>query len=155
MTGLMRFALHHLDARRDQECAFELVDWRPRTSAAIVIAVAAAIFCVSAANAAGDADKGAAAFIRQCALCHTIAKGEGNRFGPNLFGIVDRKAGTTPGYKYSSAFLAMANWTWSPDGIASFVAAPEKTIPGNRMGVFQGIAERDEQDLLAYLATQK
>lgn len=49
----------------------------------------------------------------------------------------------------------MANWTWSPDGIASFVAAPEKTIPGNRMGVFQGIAQSDEQDLLAYLDTQK
>ena len=60
-----------------------------------------------------------------------------------------------PGYKYSSAFLAMANWTGNPDGIASFVAAPAMTIPGNRMGVFQGIAERDEQDLLAYLATQK
>ena len=119
------------------------------------MAVVAVIFSASAANAAGDATKGTAVFIRQCALCHTIGKGEPNRFGPNLFGIVDRKAATAPGYKYSPAFLAMANWTWSPDGIASFVAAPEKTIPGNRMGVFQGIAERDEQDLLAYLARQK
>jgi cytochrome c len=135
--------------------AFELVNRGPLSSATVAIAVSAAIFCVSAADAAGDADKGASLFIGQCALCHTIAKGEPNRFGPNLFGIVDRKAGTAPGYKYSSAFLEMANWTWSPDGITSFVAAPEKTIPGNRMGVFQGIAERDEQDLLAYLATQK
>ena len=119
------------------------------------MAVVAVFFSASAANAAGGATKGTAVFIRQCALCHTIGKGEPNRFGPNLFGIVDRKAGTAPGYKYSPAFLAMANWTWSPDGIASFVAAPEKAIPGNRMGVFQGIAERDEQDLLAYLATQK
>lgn len=134
---------------------FELVKRIPYTSVGVAIAATAALFFASAAHAAGDPRRGAAVFIRQCALCHTIAKGKPNRFGPNLFGIVDRKAGTAPGYKYSSAFLAMANWTWSPDGIASFVAAPAKTIPGNRMGVFQGIAEPDEQDLLAYLATQK
>lgn len=135
--------------------AYELVNRGLRTSLTLAIAVTAAVSRLNAADAAGDAGKGGAVFIRQCALCHTIAKGEPNRFGPNLFGIVDRKAGIAPGYKYSSAFLEMANWTWSPDGIASFVAAPEKTIPGNRMGVFQGIADRDEQDLLAYLSTQK
>jgi cytochrome c len=133
----------------------ELASHIRRVCAAAVLVAAAAVFCSNAARAAGDPQKGEAVFIRQCALCHTISNGGPNRFGPNLFGIVDRKAGTAPGYKYSPAFLAMANWTWSPDGIASFVAAPAKTIPGNRMGVFQGIAERDEQDLLAYLALQK
>ena len=49
----------------------------------------------------------------------------------------------------------MANWTWSPDGVASFVAAPELTIPGNRMGVFPGVRDRDMDDLLTYLDTQK
>jgi cytochrome c len=94
-------------------------------------------------------------FVRQCSLCHTIDQGGRNGFGPNLFGIADRKAGTAPGYKYSPAFLSMANWTWSPDGIASFVVAPGKTIPGNRMGVFQGVADKDLDDLIAYLAAQK
>jgi cytochrome c len=98
---------------------------------------------------------GAAVFARQCALCHTIGKGEPNGFGPNLFGIADRKAGTAAGYKYSPAFLALANWRWSPDGIASFVVAPDKTIPGNSMGVFQGVADKDLDDLIAYLAEQK
>jgi len=135
--------------------AFEFINRSVRTLATVTIALSAVVLYRNPADAAGDANNGAAIFIRQCSLCHTIAKGEPNRFGPNLFGIVDRKAGIAPGYKYSSAFLAMANWTWSPDSIASFVAAPAKTIPGNRMGVFQGIAERDEQDLLAYLATQK
>jgi cytochrome c len=113
------------------------------------------IFYLGGARAAGNAKKGEAVFVRQCALCHTVGRGEPNRFGPNLFGIVDRQAGTAPGYIYSAAFISMANWTWSPDGIASFIAAPEATIPGNQMGVFQGIAQSDEQDLLAYLATQK
>jgi cytochrome c len=118
-------------------------------------AVLAVTFAAHPALAAGDASKGAAVFVRQCSLCHTIDKGGRNGFGPNLFGIADRKAGTAPGYKYSPAFLSMANWTWSPDGIAPFVVAPAKTIPGTRMGVFQGVANKDLDDLIAYLAAQK
>jgi cytochrome c len=120
--------------------------------AAAVLAVTLAAY---PAIAAGNASKGAAVFVRQCSLCHTIDRGGRNGFGPNLFGIADRKAGTAPGYKYSPAFLSMANWTWSPDGIASFVVAPGKTIPGNRMGVFQGVADKDLDDLIAYVAAQK
>lgn len=105
--------------------------------------------------AAGNPTKGAAIFQRQCALCHTIAKGAPNRFGPNLFGITERKAGTAPGYTYSPEFITMANWTWSADGVASFVVGPALTIPGNRMGIFPGVADRDVDDLTAYLAMQK
>jgi cytochrome c len=105
--------------------------------------------------AIGDADKGELVFVRQCALCHTTANGAPNAFGPNLFGITERKAGTAPGYTYSPEFITMANWTWSPDGIASFVVAPALTIPGNRMSVFPGVADRDVDDLTAYMATQK
>lgn len=125
---------------------------RGTTGAAAALAVTLA---AHPASAAGDASNGAAVFVRQCSLCHTIDKGGRNGFGPNLFGIADRKAGTAPGYKYSPAFLSMANWTWSPDGIASFVVAPAKTVPGNRMGVFQGVADKDLDDLIAYLAVQK
>jgi cytochrome c len=59
------------------------------------------------------------------------------------------------GYRYSPEFLTMAIWTWSPDGIASFLAAPGITIPGNRMSVFQGVADKDMDDLIAFLAAQK
>lgn len=110
---------------------------------------------VNVAGAAGDPAKGAATFVRECALCHTIGKDEPNRFGPNLFGVAERKAGTATGYKYSPEFSTMANWTWSPDGIASFVVAPALTIPGNKMSVFQGVADSDLDDLIAYVAAQK
>jgi cytochrome c len=123
--------------------------------AAGATAVLVVTLAAHSAVAAGNASNGTAVFVRQCSLCHTIDKGGRNGFGPNLFGIADRKAGTAPGYKYSPAFLSMANWTWSPDGIASFVVAPAKTIPGNRMGVFQGVADNDLDDLIAYLAAQK
>ncbi len=124
-------------------------------AAVAAAAVLAVTIAVPPASAAGNPSNGAAVFVRQCSLCHTIDKGGRNGFGPNLFGIADRKAGTAPGYKYSPAFLSMANWTWSPDGIASFVVAPGKTIPGNRMGVFQGVADKDLDDLIAYLAAQR
>ncbi|WP_407151334.1 c-type cytochrome [Bradyrhizobium sp. ORS 86] len=105
--------------------------------------------------AAGDPVKGAAIFSRECALCHTIGKGEPNRFGPNLFGITERKAATASGYDYSPEFITMAIWTWSPDAIASFVTAPGITIPGNRMSVFPGVPDAEIDDLIAYLAAQK
>jgi cytochrome c len=107
------------------------------------------------AAADGNPYKGERVYVRQCVLCHTIGKGEGNRFGPNLFGVVDRKAGTAAEYRYSPQFLTMATWTWSPDGIASFVAAPALTIPGNKMSAFPGVADADMADLIAYLSTHK
>jgi cytochrome c len=121
----------------------------------IVAAALTIVLTTSVGRAADDATNGAILFVRQCALCHTIGKDERNGFGPNLFGIADRKAGTAPGYAYSPAFLSMANWTWSPDGIASFIVAPAKTIPGNRMAIFQGVADKDLEDIIAYVAAQK
>jgi cytochrome c len=121
----------------------------------LAASAAAAALSTSLAFAAGDPGKGEAIFERQCALCHTIGKGEPNRFGPNLFGMTERKAGTVPDYEYSPEFITMAIWTWSPDAIASFVMAPGLTIPGNKMSVFPGVADADLDDLIAYLAAQK
>jgi cytochrome c len=103
----------------------------------------------------GDAVRGEAAFVRSCALCHIVNRGGPNGFGPNLFGIVDRRAATANGYQYSPAFLSVANWTWSPDGIASFIIAPAATVPGNRMSVFQGVSDKEIDDIIAYLATRR
>lgn len=116
---------------------------------------AAMAFGAGIAFAAGDPAKGAGIFERECALCHTIGKGEPNRFGPNLFGITERKAATVPGYDYSPEFVTMAIWTWSPDAVASFVVAPALTIPGNKMSAFQGVPDSALDDLIAYLAAQK
>jgi cytochrome c len=124
--------------------------------ARLVVSLAAAMaFGADHAFAAGDPAKGAAIFERECALCHTVGKGEPNRFGPNLFGITERKAATAPGYEYSPEFVTMAIWTWSPDAIASFVVAPGLTIPGTKMSVFQGVPDSELDDLIAYLAAQK
>ena len=117
---------------------------------------AVALTCLAgAAQADGDAAKGNAAFVRQCAICHTGEKGGDNRFGPNLFGIVGKKAGTVPGFGYTNAFKNRANWEWTEDAIGGWMMFPSTMIPGTAMGVFQGIAEKDRDDLVAYLATLK
>lgn len=103
----------------------------------------------------GDAVKGEAAFVRNCLLCHTANRDGPNGFGPNLFGVVGRRAATAKNYRYSPAFLSMANWTWSPEGIASFIIAPAATVPGNRMSVFQGVSDKDLDDIIAYIAMRR
>jgi cytochrome c len=120
-----------------------------------LVAIAALAFTSSAARADGDPAKGKVAFERQCAICHTVDKGGPDRFGPNLFGIIGRKAGTDPDYAYTRAFKTRANWEWTEDAIGGWMMFPSTMVPGTAMGVFQGIAERDRDDLVAYLATLK
>jgi len=107
-----------------------------------------------AANA-GDAGAGRAVFVRQCAICHSPDKDGGNRFGPNLFGVVGRTTGTAPGFAYSAAYRNQARWEWSEGALGDFVTAPATMIPGTAMAVFQGVATRDRDDLVAYLSTLK
>ena len=99
--------------------------------------------------------QGQGAFVRQCAICHTVEAGGPNRFGPNLFGILHRKAGTVAGFDYSRAFKAAATWDWNEDLVAGWIAAPGVMVPGTAMGVFQGVAQSDRDDIVAYLATQQ
>src|SRR5258706_12984541 len=117
---------------------------------------AVALTCLAgAAQADGDAANGKAAFVRQCAICHTSDKGGDNRFGPNLFGIVGKKAGTVPGFGYTNAFKNRANWEWTEDAIGGRVMFPSTMRTRTAMGVVQGIAEKDRAHLGGDLATLK
>jgi cytochrome c len=120
-------------------------------------AVLVALACLGAdhSRAAGDAVKGRSAFVRQCAICHTVEQGGPNRFGPNLFGILHRKAATVSGFDYTRAFKAAASWDWNEDLVAGWIGAPGLMVPGTAMGVFQGVAQGDRDDIVAYLATQQ
>ena len=92
---------------------------------------------------------------KPCLQCHTFGKGEPNKIGPNLFGILGQKAGTVQGFNYTRAFKAAAEWTWNEDLVAGWIGAPGQMVPGTAMGVFQGVAQSDRDDIVAYLATQR
>jgi cytochrome c len=112
------------------------------------------LFAASAvAHAAGNAGTGAVLFNR-CVICHSNSKGAPNKLGPNLFGVVGRKAGTSPGFSYSAA-MKRAGFVWTPAKLTDYLAAPQKLVPGNTMP-FAGIADpRQRADIVAYLGTLK
>ena len=106
-----------------------------------------------AANAAGDAKSGADVFKR-CAVCHTAEKGGGDGLGPNLFGVVGRKAATRPGFAYSAP-LQKSGIVWSQAALTKWVAGPGRMVPGTKMA-FAGVTSKKQQaDVVAYLATLK
>ena len=119
---------------------------------ALVLAVAS--LGVGAAEAA-DIAKGQAAFVRQCAICHTIDKSGENRVGPNLFGVIGRRAGAAPDFKYTNAFRNTATFEWTEGLLGPWIALPAVMVPGTAMGVFPGVSDRDKDDIVAYVAAQK
>ena len=115
-----------------------------------VIAVAGML--ASQAEAA-DAKNGATVFQR-CAICHANTKGAPAKIGPDLFGIVGRKAGTMPNFSYSAAMKG-SGITWTPEKLTAYVQHPQAVVPGNRMA-FAGVTRpADAADLVAYLGTLK
>jgi cytochrome c len=105
------------------------------------------------ANAAGDPAKGKTVFQR-CAICHRVDQNGGNGLGPNLFGIVGRKAGTAANFNYSAA-MKNSGITWTTDKLTAYVEHPSAVVPGNKMA-FAGISDAGQRgDVVAYLATLK
>jgi cytochrome c oxidase assembly protein Cox11 len=96
-----------------------------------------------------DAGAGKKLFAEQCAACHAFGH---SKIGPDLAGVVGRKAGGLAGYAYSAA-LPHADVVWTPKTLESWLSDPQAFIPGSRMPVrLQDAAQR--RDIVAYLQTQ-
>lgn len=67
-----------------------------------------------------------------CAGCHDVRPELGHRFGPNLHGVIGRKAGSAPGYHYSDA-LRTSEIIWDAQTLDRFLASPTRELPGTRM----------------------
>jgi cytochrome c2 len=117
---------------------------RARALIGAIVLVAAA----GAARAEGDAARGEKRF-EECATCHTVERGV-NNVGPSLSGLFERKAGEIANFRYSPA-LKKSGITWTPQALDTFIADPQKEVPGNRMP-FAGMPDAaDRADLIAYL----
>ena len=116
------------------------------------IGMVLAVSSIAAAPAANVAN-GKALFGR-CAACHTADKGGANGLGPNLYGIVGRKAGSKKDFSYSAA-MRNSGIVWSNQKLDGYIAHPADVVPGNRMA-FAGLPEAKQRaDLLAWLSTLK
>jgi cytochrome c len=102
--------------------------------------------------ASADAGRGENS-AKKCAACHTFGKGEPNRVGPNLYGVIGRAKASVPGFNYSAALKAKGG-NWTPEDLDAFVHNPKGFVPGTNMS-FAGIARGSERaDLITYLNTK-
>lgn len=100
---------------------------------------------------AQSAPGGAQLFQQRCAVCHSVG-GKGGKIGPDLKGVVGRRAGSTA-FAYSPA-LKKAPITWSAKSLDTYLAAPSKMVPGTRMTVAIPNA-RDRGAIIGYLGAQR
>lgn len=115
-----------------------------------ILGAALAALLPLAAHAEGDAAAGEKAFA-PCKACHAFGK---NGAGPDLKGVVGRKAGSHEGFNYSDA-LKNSGLTWDEASLKEWLADPKKKVPGNKM-MYAGVKdEKKVGDIIAYLGSQK
>jgi len=118
----------------------------------VILATATALML--AGVAISEATAGAES---KCKTCHTFDKGGKNRMGPNLFGIVGKKAGTVADYRYGS-YLKESDFIWSEEKLKAWIedskavaAAAGKTskMPS------QHVADARADEIIAFLNSAK
>lgn len=106
----------------------------------------------STASAAADSPqfkRGRLLYI-QCRACHDLQPSSVRKVGPNLHGIMGRKAGFDPSFSYSSA-LEESNLVWDRKTLDRWIERPSALVKGNTMA-FAGIANAaDREALIAYI----
>ena len=104
---------------------------------------------IMAIFASTSAAEGAKVF-KKCAACHSIADGGKNKFGPALWGVLGRQAGSLPDYKYSKAMAAHGK-KWSFEEMNGFLIKPKDWIKGTKMS-FAGLKnEKDRAAVILYM----
>lgn len=94
-------------------------------------------------------------FKKSCGTCHVAAADGGKRQGPNLVGVVGRKAGEVADFRYSEAFAkGSGDIIWDESTLDRWLADPQSVIPGAIMPYKQ--ADPDKRRLvIEYLKTRR
>ena len=120
--------------------------------------VLAALLAVPAAHAGdikGDAANGKALFMSSsCPTCHAVTKDDNSKVGPNLVGVVGRRAGTKKSLLGPSENMKKYGVIWSAETLDEFLTNPSAKVPGTPMA---GILPDPQQraDVIAFLSTLK
>lgn len=116
----------------------------------LILGAAFAALLPLAAHAEGDAAAGEKAFA-PCKACHNFEK---NGVGPDLKGVVGRKAGTYEGYSYSAPMKA-SGITWDEANLHEWLKNPKAKVAGTKM-IFAGYPDDKKiDDVIAYLKTKQ
>jgi len=111
----------------------------------------------SAGDTKGDPVNGKAVFMSNCKTCHgvTAAEGSSGMVGPNLLGVVGRKAGTVKSLLGPSENLKKHGVIWDAETLDVFLANPLAILAADSAmaGVLPDPKKR--ADVIAYLSTLK
>jgi cytochrome c len=120
------------------------------TRLATSIAFAFSIAVLAAPALAADVEHGKQVF-QACAACHSD---QPDALGPNLAGVIGRKAGSRDDFRYSPA-MTRAGFNWDAGNLRQYLADPQAKVKGNRMP-FGGLNDpKDVDDVIAYIETLK
>ncbi len=105
--------------------------------------------------ASADVKAGGDFVNSKCTVCHNVGKGEGNKIGPHLYGVMGRPVASISDFSYSKGMQTHAGEVkkWDFDALNKFLWNPKKTVPGTLMA-FAGIPKDQERaNVIAYLNT--
>lgn len=125
-----------------------------RPTQLFALAAVLATAAVYASGIEGNAANGKEIFMKTCTTCHSVTKDSGLTVGPSLFGVVGRKAGTTPSLLGASVNLKAYGVTWSAETLDEFLTNPDAKVPGTPM-TGQLVDPQQRADMIAYLSTLK
>ena len=114
----------------------------------LILGLALAAMSAPSASAA-DVENGRKLF-RQCEACHTVDAGGKNKIGPNLHGVIGRKAGLVDGYSYSKA-MAASGIVWDDANLGEYLERPAAFLKGNKMAFAGMRKDTDRADVIAYI----
>ena len=110
--------------------------------------LAVALFAVGPVAATADPGSGELIFHQRCQACHV--PGRPTPLGPNLAGVVGRKAGTTS-FNYTPGMKSLG-LIWTKANLEKYLAGPARMVPGTRMVISVPDAAQ-RKAVVEYLAT--
>ena len=111
----------------------------------ILSLLAASLAAFVTTNAIADTD-GEKLFKRKCASCHTFEK---HGVGPNLDGVIGRKAGSTDYPKYKG--LKDADFVWDENNLDEWIKNPKKFLGKSTSMAGKIKKEKDRVAILEFL----
>ncbi|WP_223461233.1 MULTISPECIES: c-type cytochrome [unclassified Pseudomonas] len=116
-----------------------------------VLLMLAASFGLAGVAQADDLELAQKLATNHCAVCHTFDKGGPPGQGPNLFGLIGRKAASESNFTYSDGYSkAMSGKVWDEQTLEAWLSDTQAVAPGSAMVYSQGDPAK-RQKIITYI----